>query len=58
MSNEREKAMPTPVRLPEDMKQRLKHAAIDNRRSLSNEIVHRLDGSLKAEQAQQAASAP
>lgn len=49
-------SMPTPVRLPEQMKQQLKHAAIDNRRSLSSEIVHRLDASLKAERSPQGAA--
>ena len=33
---------PTPVRLPADLRLWLKHAAIDNHRSLSGEIVHRL----------------
>jgi hypothetical protein len=35
----------TPVRLPLDLKRWLKHKAIDNRRSLNNEIVMRLQES-------------
>lgn len=35
----------TPVRLPLDLKRWLKHKAIDNHRSLNNEIVMRLQES-------------
>lgn len=43
---------PSPVRLPEDLKQWLKHKAVDNFRSLNSEIVARLEQSRKAEEAQ------
>lgn len=43
---------PSPVRLPEDLKQWLKHKAVDNFRSLNSEIVARLKQSRKAEDAQ------
>jgi hypothetical protein len=36
---------PTPVRLPDDLRLYLKHAAVDNRRSLTNEIAMRLEES-------------
>lgn len=43
---------PSPVRLPEDLKQWLKHKAIDNFRSMNSEIIARLEQSRKAEEAQ------
>lgn len=43
---------PSPVRLPEELKQWLKHKAIDNFRSLNSEIVARLEQSRKTEEAQ------
>lgn len=43
---------PTPVRLPDELRQWLKHKAIDNFRSLNGEIVARLEQSRKAEEAQ------
>ena len=43
---------PSPVRLPEDLKQWLKHKAVDNFRSLNSEIIARLEQSRKAEEAQ------
>lgn len=36
---------PYKMNLPLDLKQRLEHAAIDNRRSLSAEIISRLEAS-------------
>lgn len=36
---------PTPVRLPLELRKWLHHAAIENHRSLSGEIVHRLEQS-------------
>lgn len=44
-------ATPTPLRMPDDLKTWLKHQAIDNRRSLNNELVHRLEQS-RAQQLQ------
>lgn len=41
------------VRLPDDLKAWLQHAAIDNRRSLNSEIVVRLEKSRAQEQAKQ-----
>lgn len=35
----------TPVKLPDGLRDWLKHQAIDNRRTLSNEIVVRLEAS-------------
>lgn len=43
---------PSPVRLPEDLKQWLKHKAVDNFRSMNSEIIARLEQSRKAEEAQ------
>lgn len=43
---------PSPVRIPDDLKQWLKHKAVDNFRSLNSEIVARLEQSRKAEEAQ------
>lgn len=40
------------VRMTDEMKVWLKHQAIDNRRSLNAEILHRLEQSRKAEEAQ------
>ena len=39
-------------RLPYDLAQWLKHKAVDNHRSLNAEILHRLEQSRKAEEAQ------
>lgn len=41
---------PTPVRLPDDLRDYLKTAAAANRRSLTGEITHRLDLSRKADE--------
>lgn len=43
------------VRLPEDLKQWLKHQAIDNRRSLNGELLVRLERSRQEEKTQQVA---
>lgn len=40
------------VRMTDEMKVWLKHQAIDNRRSLNAEILHRLEQSRKAAEAQ------
>lgn len=42
---------PTPIRLSEELKQWLKHKAVDNFRSLNSEIASRLEASRKAEEA-------
>lgn len=34
---------PTPVRIPDDLRIWLKHESVDNRRSLTAEIVYRLE---------------
>lgn len=47
---------PSPVRIPEELKQWLKHQAVDNFRSLNSEIVSRLEQSRKAEEAKHAAN--
>ena len=44
--------VPSPVRIPEDLKQWLKHKAVDNFRSLNSEIIARLEQSRKAEEVQ------
>lgn len=36
---------PSPVRLPQELKDWLKHQAIDNRRSFNGEVVARLEDS-------------
>lgn len=41
---------PTPVRIPPDLRQWLKHKAVDNYRSLNSEIVLRLEESRKREE--------
>lgn len=45
------KTLNTPIRIPTELKAWLKHEAIDNRRSLSNEVVYRLEQS-RAQQIQ------
>ncbi|WP_141111155.1 Arc family DNA-binding protein [Chromobacterium haemolyticum] len=42
----------TPIRIPEELKNWLKHKAIDNYRSLNGEIVARLEESRKREEEQ------
>lgn len=49
MQGNKERA-PSPVRLPEELKQWLKHKAVDNFRSLNGEIVARLEQSRKDEE--------
>lgn len=39
------KLAPSPIRLPQDLKDWLKHQAIDNRRSFNSEVVARLEDS-------------
>lgn len=41
--------VPFPLRIPVEMKDWLKHKAIDNRRSLSKEIEYRLEQSRQQE---------
>ena len=43
------KLAPSPVRLPQELKDWLKHKAIDNRRSFNSEVLARLEESQKAE---------
>lgn len=42
---------PLGVRLPDDLKQYLKHQAVDNRRSLNAEIIVRLEASRRLDEA-------
>ncbi len=44
------KLAPSPVRLRQDLKDWLKHRAVDNRRSMNSEVVARLEESRKAEE--------
>ena len=46
---------PTPVRLPDELKDELKEAAVANDRSLNGEIVNRLRSTFKIERTQQPA---
>jgi hypothetical protein len=41
---------PSPVRLPSELKDWLKHRAIDNRRSFNSEVIDRLEASRQADQ--------
>ncbi|WP_374424776.1 Arc family DNA-binding protein [Chromobacterium sp.] len=41
---------PTSMRLPEDLKVWLQHKAVDNRRSLTSEVIARLEASKKQEE--------
>ncbi|RUR68658.1 Arc family DNA-binding protein [Variovorax guangxiensis] len=43
----------TPIRLPTELRDWLKHQAIDNRRTLGNEIVFRLEESRERQLAAQ-----
>ncbi|GAB3359154.1 MULTISPECIES: Arc family DNA-binding protein [Giesbergeria] len=52
MKDMKQKITATPVKLPPELKDYLKHKAIDNRRSLANEITYRLQASREAEEAQ------
>lgn len=44
---------PSPVRIPQDLKDWLKHRAIDNRRSFNSEVLSRLEISRQQEVATQ-----
>lgn len=46
------KAPAVMLRLPQEMKDWLKHQAIDNRRTLNSEVLHRLELSRKQQEAQ------
>jgi hypothetical protein len=48
--NTSQKMAVTPIRLPEDLRDWLKHQAIDSRRTLSNEVVYRLQQSRNQQQ--------
>ena len=52
MTSELQKSSKTPVALDAELKDWLKHQAIDNRRTLSGEIAYRLEQSRKTEEAQ------
>lgn len=39
----------TSVRIPDELRVSLKHAAIDNRRSFNDELVYRLEQSMRQE---------
>jgi len=43
------KLIPSPIRMPQSLKDWLKHQAIDNRRSLNSEILARLEESQRRE---------
>lgn len=49
MQAEKEQRRPLGVRLPDELRQWLKHQAVDNRRSLNAEIVVRLEESRRRE---------
>ena len=46
--------VPTPVRLPPELKRWLQHEAVDNHRSLNGEILHRLELARTQQKAQEA----
>ncbi|WP_295539213.1 Arc family DNA-binding protein [uncultured Pseudacidovorax sp.] len=41
---------PSPIRLPQELKDWLKHRAIDNRRSFNSEVLARLEQSRRVEE--------
>lgn len=43
------KLAPSPIRIPQELKDWLKHKAIDNRRSFNSEVLARLEQSREAE---------
>lgn len=43
---------PSPIRLPQELKDWLKHRAIDNRRSFNSEVLHRLEQSRAQQETQ------
>lgn len=49
---ESQRAAPSPLRLPDELKVWLKHQAIDNRRSLNSEITIRLEQSRNSQLSQ------
>lgn len=51
------KIAPSPVRLPQELKDWLKHKAIDNRRSFNSEVWARLEQSRKEDEARHASAA-
>ncbi len=57
MSNVDKRIAATPVKVPPALKDYLKHAAIDSRRTLGNEIVYRLEQSRIRDQEKQGAKA-
>lgn len=46
------KAPAVMLRLPQELKDWLKHKAIDNRRTLNSEVLHRLEKSRAGQEAQ------
>ncbi|CAN7453803.1 Arc family DNA-binding protein [Variovorax paradoxus] len=48
-----EKLASSPIRFPRDLKDWLKHRAIDNRRSFNSEVLTRLERSRAGEEAAQ-----
>lgn len=54
---ERVQPAPSPIRLPQDLKDWLKHRAVDNRRSFNSEVLMRLEQSREAELKLQGAAA-
>lgn len=56
MANDQKQPTPTPVRLADDLRLWLKHQAVDNHRSLNQEIAHRLEQSRKQQEAQREAA--
>lgn len=51
---QRELIKPTPVRIPDDLRIWLKHKCVDNRRSLTAEIVFRLEQTKRQEEKEEA----
>lgn len=49
------KAPAVMLRLPQELKDWLKHKAIDNRRTLNGELLHRLEQSRSTQEVQSAA---
>lgn len=45
------------VRMPDELKRWLKHQAVDNRRTLNSEVLHRLEKSRQEQQAKEGAPA-
>lgn len=51
--SEKQPVKSTPVRIPDELYVWLKHESVDNRRSLTAEIVHRLEMSRRQQQTNQ-----